>query len=64
VIASDAHHPGVRATGMTAARQAVGNEALGRWLTEDVPSALVAGEEPPPRPQGRVARRRRFWGLT
>jgi protein-tyrosine phosphatase len=58
VIASDAHHPGVRATGMTAAREAVGNEALGRWLTEDVPAALVAGDEPPPRPDGRPSRRR------
>jgi protein-tyrosine phosphatase len=58
VIASDAHHPGIRATGMSAARKAVGDEALGRWLTEDVPAALVAGEEPPPRPESRPQRRR------
>jgi protein-tyrosine phosphatase len=57
VIASDAHHPGVRATGMTAARAAVGDDALGRWLTAEVPAALVAGEEPPPRPAGRPQRR-------
>jgi protein-tyrosine phosphatase len=57
VIASDAHHPGVRATGMTAAREAVGDEALGRWLTEDVPRALLAGDDPPPRPQVRPRRR-------
>jgi hypothetical protein len=50
VIASDAHHPAVRAVGMSAAREAVGDEALGAWLTEAVPRALVAGEEPPPRP--------------
>jgi protein-tyrosine phosphatase len=64
VIASDAHHPSVRATGMTAAREAVGDEALGRWLTEDVPAALVTGEEPPPRPEGRPPRRRPRFGLT
>jgi protein-tyrosine phosphatase len=57
VIASDAHHPGIRATGMTAARAALGDDALGRWLTKDVPAALVAGEEPPPRPPGRPQRR-------
>jgi protein-tyrosine phosphatase len=58
VIASDAHHPGIRATGMTAAREAVGDEGLGRWLTEDVPRALLAGDEAPPRPESRPARRR------
>jgi protein-tyrosine phosphatase len=54
VIASDAHAPAIRATGMSAARKAVGDEALGRWLTEDVPAALLAGDEPPPRPQRRL----------
>jgi hypothetical protein len=58
VIASDAHHPGIRATGMTAAREAIGDEDLGRWLTEDVPRALLAGDELPPRPASRPARRR------
>jgi protein-tyrosine phosphatase len=58
VIATDAHHPGVRATGMTAARAAIGDEGLGRWLTEDVPRALLAGEEPPRRPDARPVRRR------
>jgi protein-tyrosine phosphatase len=53
VIASDAHAPSIRAVGMTAAREAVGDERLGRWLTEDVPAALVAGRSPPPRPQRR-----------
>jgi protein-tyrosine phosphatase len=59
VIASDAHHPGIRATGMTAAREALGDDALGHWLTEEVPAALLAGEEPPPRPEG--SRRLRFF---
>jgi protein-tyrosine phosphatase len=58
VIASDAHHPGIRTTGMTAARETLGDDALGRWLTEDVPAALVAGEEPPPRPESHPGRRR------
>jgi protein-tyrosine phosphatase len=53
VIASDAHAPGVRAIGMRAAREAVGDDALGAWLTEDVPTALVEGRSPPPRPQRR-----------
>jgi protein-tyrosine phosphatase len=53
VIASDAHAPAVRAVGMRAAREAVGDDALGAWLTEDVPAALVEGRSPPPRPQRR-----------
>jgi protein-tyrosine phosphatase len=53
VIASDAHAPAVRAIGMTAAREAVGDAALGAWLTLDVPQALLEGRPPPPRPQRR-----------
>ena len=49
LIASDAHEPFIREIGMAAARDAVG-DALGRWLTHDVPRALVAGETPPQRP--------------
>jgi len=60
VIASDAHHPDIRAFGLRAARDAVGDDALGAWLTEDVPRALVAGEAPPARPQPH--RRRRILG--
>ncbi len=56
VIASDAHHPQVRAVGMSAAREAVGDEALGVWLTEAVPRALVDGEPPRPRPVRSPAR--------
>ena len=59
VIASDAHASSVRAGGLAAAREAVGGGALGRWLTEDVPRALLAGEAPPPRPD-RVRPRRRL----
>jgi protein-tyrosine phosphatase len=50
LIASDAHTPAIRAVGMSAAADAVGNGALAGWLTHDVPAAIVAGEPPPPRP--------------
>jgi protein-tyrosine phosphatase len=50
LVASDAHAPLVRASGLSAARDAVGDEALGRWLTEGVPAALLAGEPLPDRP--------------
>jgi protein-tyrosine phosphatase len=58
LIASDAHAPEVRRAGMSSAAEAVGDEALGRWLCEEVPSALLAGETPPPRPRVRQRRRR------
>jgi protein-tyrosine phosphatase len=50
VIASDAHAPAIRAIGMGAAAEALGDPALGRWLTLEVPEALLAGAEPPRRP--------------
>ena len=59
LVASDAHAPGVREAGLSAARTAVGDEALGRWLTEDVPAALLAGGELPQRPS--VSRKRRLF---
>jgi protein-tyrosine phosphatase len=49
LIASDAHAPGVRQAGLSAAANAVGG-ALGEWLTNGVPAALLAGTEMPPRP--------------
>jgi len=60
LVASDAHAPGVREAGLSAARRAVGDEALGRWLTEEVPAALLAGAELPERPA--MPRRRRLFG--
>lgn len=51
LIASDAHAPAIRAIGMRDAAAAVGDEALGRWLTHDVPAALLAGADLPPRPE-------------
>jgi protein-tyrosine phosphatase len=61
LIATDAHAPAVRAIGMTAATEALHDPELARWLTHDVPSALVTGSPLPPRPQrrGRGMRLRR-----
>jgi protein-tyrosine phosphatase len=59
MIASDAHHPGIRTIGMSAAARAVGDEALAAWLTEDVPRAIVEDTGIPQRPQRRG--RWRFW---
>jgi protein-tyrosine phosphatase len=59
LVASDAHAPGVRAVGLEEAVREVGEE-LGRWLTVDVPRALLDGGEPPPRPAVRTRRRSVF----
>lgn len=57
LVASDAHAPDVRSVGLAAASSAAGDEALARWLTEDVPEALLAGDPLPERPE---PERRRF----
>jgi protein-tyrosine phosphatase len=57
LLASDAHAPDVRAVGLSGAADAAGEEALGRWLTEEVPAALLAGRPLPERPD---PPRRRF----
>lgn len=57
LIASDAHEASVREAGLSAARDAVGGE-LGRWLTDDLPRAIVEQRPLPPRPESK--RRRRF----
>jgi protein-tyrosine phosphatase len=58
LIASDAHTPDIRGIGMSEAARAVGNEALARWLTGDVPAAVIAGTPVPPRPPTPRRRRR------
>lgn len=58
MIASDAHTPEVRGIGMSAAAAAVGDDALARWLTDDVPAAILAGNPIPERP---APRRRSFF---
>jgi protein-tyrosine phosphatase len=60
LIASDAHAPSVRAIGMSSAAAAVGDETLARWLTFDVPRAIVEDDQLPPRPRAGRPRRRRF----
>lgn len=61
LLASDAHEAAVRAIGLSSAARTVGGE-LGRWLTVDVPQAIVEDEPIPPRPtrsgsRGRLRRR-------
>jgi protein-tyrosine phosphatase len=51
LLASDAHHASVREVGMTEAATKVGNPALARWLTWDVPAAILADEKIPLRPR-------------
>lgn len=59
LLASDSHAPSVRAAGLGSAVDALGDPALGDWLTRGVPAALLAGEPLPPRPR----RRRRRLGF-
>jgi protein-tyrosine phosphatase len=59
VIASDAHTPEVREVGMAAAAASLNDKGLARWLVEDAPAAIVAGESLPARP----ARRKRRFGF-
>jgi protein-tyrosine phosphatase len=59
ILASDAHAANVRAGRLGAGAEAVGNERLAHWLTDDVPRALLDGSPVPERP--RSSRRRRWW---
>jgi protein-tyrosine phosphatase len=62
LLASDAHAPTLRQIGMSAAALAVGDDELARWLTEDVPAAIVQNGDIPARPARppRGFRRRSF----
>lgn len=55
LIASDAHEASIRAIGLRAAADTVGGE-LGRWLTNNLPRAIVEQRPLPPRPE----QKRRF----
>jgi protein-tyrosine phosphatase len=57
LIASDAHAPSIRQVGMSAAAAAVGDPALARWLTVDVPRAILDDAPQSERPAGRARRR-------
>jgi len=60
-MASDAHEPGVREAGMSAACEAVGDGEFAVWLTQNVPAALLAGDDLPERPpMRRISRLRRL----
>jgi protein-tyrosine phosphatase len=59
LLASDAHQPSVRAVGLRAAREAVGDEELATFLTETAPAAVAAGTDLPPAP-AQPTRKRRF----
>jgi protein-tyrosine phosphatase len=56
LLGSDAHSPGLREAGLSRARAVVGDERLARWLTEDVPAAIVEDEPLPQRPRRRKRR--------
>ncbi|MGE5272886.1 MAG: tyrosine-protein phosphatase [Verrucomicrobiota bacterium] len=57
LLASDAHHASVREVGMSGATKRVGDPALARWLALDVPAAILADREIPPRPRSRPPKR-------
>jgi protein-tyrosine phosphatase len=58
VLASDAHAPDVRRGGLQRAAAALRDDGLARYLTCDVPAAIVAGEPVPSRSAGEPRRRR------
>jgi len=64
LVASDAHGLRVRAVGMADAARAVDDADLARWLTVDVPRAIIEGVEIPAYPEPLKKRRwlRRFGG--
>jgi len=62
LIASDGHGPAIRKIGMRGAAAALGDDALARWLTVDVPGAIVERGTLPPRPGENPVRRKRFFG--
>jgi protein-tyrosine phosphatase len=59
VLASDAHTPDVREAGLLGAVEAIGDAALARWLTLEVPMAIVTDAPVPRRPETRKRRRTR-----
>jgi hypothetical protein len=51
VLASDSHGPHISREGMAAAVATLDDPELARYLTVEVPGAIVAGEPVPERPQ-------------
>lgn len=63
LIASDAHKADVRAVGLRRAATAIEDRALARWLTHDVPAAIIEDAPIPERPHAQPTapkRRRRL----
>jgi protein-tyrosine phosphatase len=61
-VASDAHDDSGRPPSIAEELQAAGVGPLGDWLTEEVPAAILAGDEIPPRPSLTLAAARpRRW---
>jgi protein-tyrosine phosphatase len=58
LLASDAHTPAIRKIGLGAAVDELDDDELGRWLTVEMPRAVVEGGELPSRPQRKRRRRR------
>jgi protein-tyrosine phosphatase len=54
-VTSDAHDTTSRPPGIRSELERSGLEPLAGWLTEDVPAAILAGDEIPPRPAVTVA---------
>jgi protein-tyrosine phosphatase len=51
VLASDSHGPHISREGLGAVARSIGDAPLARYLTAEVPAAIVAGEPVPERPQ-------------
>jgi protein-tyrosine phosphatase len=62
-VASDAHHHVHRAPGMATELRRSGLQPLAGWLTSEVPAAILADGEIPPRPDaiGGFRTRRPWW---
>ena len=63
-VASDAHDHSQRPPGLAVELERAGLGPLTDWLTLEVPGAILADEEIPPRPAGALSHatpRRRFW---
>jgi Capsular polysaccharide biosynthesis protein len=63
LIASDAHWPGLRRPGTSSAAAALRNPELARWLTHDIPAAIVQDLPLPERPRAERRARRRLFRL-
>ena len=58
LLASDTHGRGIRRAALADGVAVLRDDRLGRWLTEEVPAAILDGDDPPPSPP--LGRRRRL----